>query len=104
MEHLFIMQNTIFSRRRVVTFVCAASVLAACGTTFAAGTVNLNGSTDIVDDAGNPIAAYSSGTTHTVAILTAPDAPTIGAATAGDGQVSVAFTAPDSNGGSAITG
>ena len=34
------MQNTIFSRRRVVTFVCAASVLAACGTTFAAGTVN----------------------------------------------------------------
>ena len=27
MEHLFIMQNTIFSRRRVVTFVCAASAL-----------------------------------------------------------------------------
>ena len=48
MEHLFIMQNTIFSRRRVVTFVCAASVLAACGTTFAAGTVNLNGSTTVL--------------------------------------------------------
>ena len=48
MEHLFIMQNTIFSRRRVVTFVCAASVLAACGTTFAAGTVNLNGSTPVL--------------------------------------------------------
>lgn len=42
------MQNTIFSRRRVVTFVCAASVLAACGTTFAAGTVNLNGSTTVL--------------------------------------------------------
>ncbi|MEN0036434.1 MAG: DUF4347 domain-containing protein [Cellvibrio sp.] len=66
--------------------------------------VNLNGSTNIVDDAGNSIAAYSSGTTHTVNILTAPDAPTVGAATAGDGQVSVAFTAPASNGGSAITG
>ena len=48
MEHLFIMQNTIFSRRRVVTFVCAASALAACGTTFAAGTVNLNGSTTVL--------------------------------------------------------
>lgn len=33
----------------------------------------------------------------------APDAPTIGTATAGDGQVSVTFTAPVSNGGSAIT-
>ncbi|MBD9477644.1 fibronectin type III domain-containing protein [Pseudoxanthomonas sp. PXM02] len=66
--------------------------------------VNLNGSTNIVDDAGNSIAAYSGGTTHTVSIFTAPDAPTIGAATAGDGQVSVAFTAPASNGGSAITG
>ena len=42
------MQNTIFSRRRVVTFVCAVSVLAACGTTFAAGTVNLNGSTTVL--------------------------------------------------------
>ncbi len=33
----------------------------------------------------------------------APDAPTIGTATAGDGQVSVTFTAPGNNGGSAIT-
>ncbi|MGL5669626.1 MAG: beta strand repeat-containing protein, partial [Shewanella sp.] len=66
--------------------------------------VNLNSSTNIVDDAGNGISAYSSGSTHTVAIPTAPDAPTIGAATAGDGQVSVAFTAPSNNGGSAITG
>lgn len=66
--------------------------------------LNLNGSTNIIDAAGNSgPAAYTSGTTHTVAIPTAPDAPTIGTATAGDGQVSVTFTAPGSNGGSAIT-
>ena len=35
--------------------------------------------------------------------FTAPNAPTIGTATAGDGQVSVTFTAPGNNGGSAIT-
>ncbi|MCT6701055.1 fibronectin type III domain-containing protein [Rheinheimera sp. 4Y26] len=34
---------------------------------------------------------------------TAPGAPTIGTATAGDGQADVTFTAPVSNGGSAIT-
>ena len=67
--------------------------------------LNLNGSTNISDAVGNAgPAAYTSGTTHTVAIPTAPDAPTIGVATAGDGQVSVAFTAPSNNGGSAITG
>jgi len=67
--------------------------------------LNLKASTNISDTAGNSgPAAYTSGTTHTVAIPTAPDAPTIGAATAGDGQASVAFTAPANNGGSAITG
>ncbi len=66
--------------------------------------VNLNASTNISDAAGNSgPAAYTSGTTHTVAIPTAPDAPTIGTATAGDGQVDVTFTAPGNNGGSAIT-
>jgi uncharacterized protein YhjY with autotransporter beta-barrel domain len=66
--------------------------------------VNLNGSTNIADAAGNSgPAAFTSGSTHTVAIPTAPAAPTIGTATAGDGQVSVTFTAPGSNGGSAIT-
>ncbi|WP_390903735.1 Ig-like domain-containing protein [Shewanella seohaensis] len=66
--------------------------------------LNLNGSTNISDAAGNSgPAAYSSGTTHTVAIPTAPSAPTIGTATAGDGQANVTFTAPGSNGGSAIT-
>ncbi|HOY21930.1 MAG TPA: fibronectin type III domain-containing protein, partial [Cellvibrio sp.] len=66
--------------------------------------VNLNASTNIADAAGNAgAAAYTSGSTHTVAIPVAPDAPTIGTATAGDSQVSVTFTAPGSNGGSAIT-
>lgn len=67
--------------------------------------LNLNGATNISDAAGNSgPAAYTSGTTHTVAIPTAPAAPTIGAAIPSDGQVSVAFTAPVNNGGSAITG
>jgi hypothetical protein len=66
--------------------------------------VNLNAGTDIVDDAGNAANAYSAGSTHTVSVPTAPDAPTIGAAVAGDGQVSVSFTAPVNNGGTAITG
>ncbi|WP_372018405.1 autotransporter domain-containing protein [Pseudoxanthomonas sp. 10H] len=65
--------------------------------------VNLNGSTNIADDAGNRIPSYSSGSTHTVAVPTAPGAPTIGTATAGEGQATVTFTAPGSNGGSAIT-
>lgn len=67
--------------------------------------LNLNGSTNISDAVGNGApSAYTGGTSHTVAIPTAPDAPTIGTATAGNGQVSVAFTAPGNNGGSAITG
>ena len=65
--------------------------------------INLNGSTNVVDDAGNSIPSYSSGSTHTVAIPTPPGAPTIGTATAGDGQATVTFTAPGSNGGSPIT-
>lgn len=65
--------------------------------------VNLNGSTNVTDDAGNGIGAFTSGSTHTVMMPTTPGAPTIGTATAGDGQVSVTFTSPVSNGGSAIT-
>lgn len=66
--------------------------------------LNVNASTNISDAAGNSgPAAFTSGTAHAVAIPTAPSAPTIGTATAGDGQASVTFTAPVSNGGSAIT-
>ncbi|GEM_PF-183278 len=64
--------------------------------------VNLNGSTNIVDGVGNPVPSYSSGSTHTVAVPTAPGVPTIGTATAGDGQATVTFTAPG-DGGSPIT-
>ena len=67
--------------------------------------VNLNGGSNLQDDAGNgPPAAFTSGTAHTVDIPEAPGAPVIGIATPGDGQVSIAFTAPADNGGSAITG
>lgn len=43
-------------------------------------------------------------TGSTAAAATAPGAPTIGTATGGDTSASVTFTAPASNGGSAITG
>jgi hypothetical protein len=39
-----------------------------------------------------------------VSVSTVPDAPTIGVATAGNASVSVTFTEPASDGGSAITG
>lgn len=66
--------------------------------------VNLKASTNIADGAGNAgPAAYTSGSTHNVAIPTAPSAPTIGTATAGDGEAFVAFTPPASDGGSPIT-
>jgi hypothetical protein len=65
--------------------------------------LNLNPASGVVDAAGNAASAYAGGTAHTVAIPTAPDAPSIGVPTAGNGQVSVAFTAPAGNGGSAIT-
>lgn len=40
--------------------------------------------------------------TYTASAATVPGAPTIGTATAGDAQATVSFTAPGSNGGSAI--
>ena len=42
-------------------------------------------------------------TSATLVIASVPTAPTLGTVTAGDGSLSVAFTVPDSNGGSSIT-
>ncbi len=55
-----------------------------------------------------PIGAYITGS-ETIgggsgAVVTVPDAPTIGTATAGNAQCSVAFTPPGDDGGSTITG
>ncbi len=66
--------------------------------------VDLRAATDITDASGNAGPAARTGAVHTVAIPTAPDAPGIGAATPADGEVSVAFTAPADDGGSAVTG
>ena len=65
-----------------------------------AGTCTIN-----ADQAGNAsfAAAATVSQSFTVAAV-APGAPTIGTATAGNGQASVAFTAPASNGGATITG
>ncbi len=53
------------------------------------------------NDVGN---GATSAPSNTVTPATVPDAPTAVVASAGSGQVSVSFTAPTSNGGSAITG
>src|SRR6185369_13117657 len=48
------------------------------------------------------IGAYSAGATGSTASV--PAAPSIGAATIGDGQLSIAFNAPTNTGGTPITG
>jgi len=64
-----------------------------------AGTCTIN-----ADQAGNAAFTAAARVSQTFAVnAVAPSAPTIGIATAGDAQASVAFTAPASNGGSAIT-
>lgn len=62
------------------------------------------GANNARDLAGNLLANFSGlAITNNVGVVaTVPDAPTIGTATAGDGYVDVAFTAPASNGGSAV--
>ncbi len=75
------------------------------GVTSGSGTVRLDlvSGAALKDGAGNaPGAGYTSGVVHTVQQV--PGAPTVGTATAGNQQASVAFTAPASNGGATITG
>ncbi len=65
------------------------------------------GTCDIKNDTNTFCAANFSGQTitnnSTAGAATVPDAPTIGTATAGNAQATVTFTAPGSDGGSAIT-
>ena len=89
-----------------------SSVTVTVNTISGTGTLRLDlkASTNITDAAGNGngtngySASFNSGSTHTVAVPTVPSAPTSPIATPGNGQVSVAFTAPGNTGGASITG
>ncbi|MBO2677142.1 tandem-95 repeat protein [Shewanella algae] len=66
--------------------------------------LDLKAATNISDaQANSGPAAYTSGDVHTVAVPTVPGAPIIGTASALDSQAVVNFSAPASDGGSAIT-
>jgi len=60
--------------------------------------------TGISDAAGNAGSGTASSANYTIAIATAPGVPTAVTAAAGNGQVTVTFTPPVSNGGAPITG
>ena len=72
------------------------------------GATSLTYGPRLVVDIGKRLTFVASGLPYTadggVTVAVAPAAPTIGTASAGDGQASVAFTAPSNNGGSTITG
>ncbi|PBQ26779.1 hypothetical protein AYI97_14330 [Shewanella algae] len=91
-----------------------ASVSASSGTSVTVTINNISGNgslrldlkaaTNISDaQANSGPAAYTSGDVHTVTVPTVPGAPIIGTASALDGQAVVNFSAPASDGGSAIT-
>jgi Fibronectin type III domain len=71
----------------------SASVAGTCGGTLVGSTYTTNA---IAADC-TVIASFVP-----IVVVTAPDAPTMAIATPGNGQVTIAFTAPASNGGSAI--
>jgi predicted RNA-binding protein with TRAM domain len=74
-------------------------------TTLTDGTTALTNGTSytVYLKATNAIGTGPASASVTAAPATAPGAPTIGTPTAGDGSVSLTFTAPGSNGGTAIT-
>ncbi len=74
------------------------------GTPTAIGTFffRVSGTDSSTSDTSGPV-AFTSGTISLTINAVAPGAPTIGTATAGNGQALVSFTAPASNGGAAIT-
>ncbi|GHV51256.1 hypothetical protein FACS1894181_12850 [Bacteroidia bacterium] len=73
-------------------------------------TGNIGGSLTVSDGTVTVTGTVSGTTTHTGGTIngdlppSVPDAPTIGTATAGNGQADVTFTAPASNGGATIIG
>jgi trimeric autotransporter adhesin len=56
------------------------------------------------NDGTSGVSSDNRGSSRVFVYTTVPDAPTIGAVTAGNTQATVSFTAPSNNGGSAITG
>lgn len=104
------MVATTGSASGTITAVSAASGSSVTVTVSAisgSGTIKLNlrAFTNIADAAGNSgPSAYSTGTSHAVALLNPPGAPAIGLATAGDAEATVSFTPPASDGGAAIIG
>lgn len=89
-----------------VSVATGTSVDVLVNTVSGVGTLRLDllGSTDVVDDAGNAVdTAFIAGASHTVDTRTVPDAPIIGNATGGDGKARVNFTAPINDGGFPIT-
>jgi hypothetical protein len=81
------------------TSICTTTSSGAL-TTVAIGTCTIN-----ADQAGNSSVAAAPTMSHSFSIVAAtPGAPTVGTATAGDGQANVTFTAPTFTGGTSITG